>query len=65
MESTDTGRWLVLAVALGLFAFGFTAIFVNGFQPYMLYTILLGIVNLFALFLMRKNSLGCNPIRCA
>jgi uncharacterized membrane protein YvlD (DUF360 family) len=50
----ENALWLVLAVALGLFAYSFTAIAVNGFNPYLLYPVILGIVNLVALWMLKK-----------
>jgi hypothetical protein len=54
MDKKNTALWLIVAVALGLFAFSFTAILVNGFRTYMLYPALLGIVNLVAFYLLRR-----------
>ena len=42
------------AVALGLFAYSLTAIFVNGFKWYLLYPLVLGIINLVAFFYLKK-----------
>ncbi len=46
--------WLVVAVALGLFAYSLVGIFVNGFQAYKLYPLVLGIVNLIAVYLLKR-----------
>ena len=46
--------WLILAVSLGLFSFSGTAITMNGFQLYMVYPVILGIVNLVAFWLLRE-----------
>jgi hypothetical protein len=46
--------WLILAVALGLFAYSLTAIFVNGFKMHLLYPLLLGIINLIVFFMLKK-----------
>jgi putative effector of murein hydrolase len=54
MINMKTTLWLVLAVALGLFAYSLTAIFVNGFNWHLLYPLLLGIVNLAAFFMLRQ-----------
>ena len=37
MNDKNTAIWLILAVALGLFAYSLVSIFVNGFQAYKLY----------------------------
>ncbi len=50
----ENALWLVLAVALGLFAYSSTAIAVNDFKVYLLYPTILGIVNLVALWLLKK-----------
>jgi hypothetical protein len=50
----ENALWLVLAVALGLFAYSSTAIIVNGFNLHLLYPIILGIVNLVALWMLKK-----------
>jgi putative effector of murein hydrolase len=47
--------WLVLAVALGLFAYSLTAVFVNGFNWHLLYPLLLGIINLVAFFMLKEK----------
>jgi hypothetical protein len=47
--------WLILAVALGLFAYSLTAIFVNGFKMHLLYPLALGIINLIAFFMLKKK----------
>jgi len=54
MKNINTALWLVIAVALGLFVYSLTAIFVNGFRWYLLYPLLLGIVNLVAFFMLKK-----------
>jgi len=54
MKNKETALWLVVAVALGLFAFSLTSIIMNGFRFYMVYPLLLGIVNLIAIWLLRK-----------
>jgi hypothetical protein len=50
----ENALWLVLAVALGLFAYSFTAIVVNGFNAHLLYPIILGVINIVALWMLRK-----------
>ena len=54
MDNKNIGLWLIVAVALGLFAFSFTSIIVNGFRAYMIYPVLLGIVNLVAFYFLRR-----------
>lgn len=50
----ETPHWLVIGVALGLFAFSGTAIAANGFQMYMAYPMVLGIINLLAVWMMKS-----------
>jgi len=50
----NVGLWLIVAVAMGLFAFSIVSIIVNGFDLYKLYPLILGIVNLVAFFLIKK-----------
>ncbi len=54
MSNKNNALWLILAVALGLFAFSLVSIFVNGFKAYKLYLIGLGIINLIAFFMLKK-----------
>jgi len=54
MKNNETALWLIVAVALGLFAYSLTSIIMNGFRFYMVYPLLLGIVNLIAIWLLRK-----------
>ena len=49
------GLWLILAVALGLFAYSLVSIIINGFAWYKLYPIILGIVNLTAMWMLGKE----------
>jgi putative effector of murein hydrolase len=55
MKNNETALWLIVAVALGLFAYSLTSILFNGFRFYMAYPLLLGIVNLLAFWLLRKG----------
>jgi|GEM_PF-1470458 hypothetical protein len=54
MDNKDTAIWLIIAVALGLFAFSAVSIFVNGFRMYKLYPFILGVVNLIASLFSKK-----------
>lgn len=54
MKNKDNALWLVAAVALGLFAYSLTSIFVNGFRWHLLYPLLLGVINLAALWMLKK-----------
>lgn len=49
MKEIPSSGWLVLAVALGLFAYSIVSVVVNGFGWYKLYPFALGLVNLVAL----------------
>jgi hypothetical protein len=55
MGDKNTALWLIVAVAFGLFAFSLTSIIANGFQLYKLYTLILGIINLIAAYLIKNN----------
>ncbi|MBN1897029.1 MAG: hypothetical protein JW789_04915 [Candidatus Aenigmarchaeota archaeon] len=54
MDDKNRAIWLIAAVALGLFAYSLVGIFVNGFQMYKLYPLILGAVNLIAIYFLRK-----------
>ncbi|MFC2135650.1 hypothetical protein ACFLTH_13630 [Bacteroidota bacterium] len=54
MDKNNTAIWLIVAVALGLFAYSLVSIFVNGFQMYKLYPLILGVINLIAIYLLKK-----------
>jgi len=54
MGNKNTALWLIIAVALGLFAYSLVSILVNGFQMYELYALILGAVNLIAVYLLKK-----------
>lgn len=54
MKNRDMAIWLIVAVALGLFAFSLVSIFVNGFKMYKLYPLVLGFVNLAAVYMLKK-----------
>lgn len=55
MNKKEYALWLILAVALGLFAYSLTAIFVNGYKMHLLYPLLVGVVNLIAFFMLKKK----------
>jgi len=55
MKPKSNALWLILAVALGLFAYSFDGIFVNGFKMHLLYPLTLGVINLLALFMLKKK----------
>jgi len=55
MKEQNTALWLIIAVALGLFAYSLVSIFVNGFKMYKLYPLALGVINLIALFMLKKK----------
>ena len=50
----NNALWLIVAVALGLFAFSLVGIAVNGFSLYLLYPLILGIINLVAFAMLRR-----------
>jgi hypothetical protein len=54
MDNNKTANWLIIAVALGLFAFSGSSMYVNGFRFYLMYPVFLGIINLAAIWLMKK-----------
>ncbi len=56
MNNKNMGVLLIIAVALGLFAFSSVSIFVNGFKMYKIYPLLLGFVNLVAVYYLYKKK---------
>jgi hypothetical protein len=54
MDHKNTAIWLIVAVTLGLFAFSLVGIFVNGFLMYKLYPLILGLINLIAIYFLKK-----------
>ncbi|MBW2978368.1 hypothetical protein KY331_05985 [Candidatus Woesearchaeota archaeon] len=48
--------WLIAAVALGLLAYSLVSIFVNGFKMYKLYPLSLGVINLIAFYMLKKEK---------
>ncbi len=54
MDDKNNAIWLIVAVALGLFAYSLVGIFVNGFQMYKIYPLILGAVNLIAIYLLKR-----------
>ena len=54
MDNKDMAICLIISVALGLFAYSLASILANGFQMYKLYTLILGVVNLIAVYLLKK-----------
>ena len=55
MSNKSNALWLIVAVALGLMAYSLVGIAVNGFNPHLLYPLLMGLVNLAAFFMLRKH----------
>lgn len=49
-------EWLILAVSLGLFTYSLTAILTNGYKQYLLYPILLAIINIIALLFLKYEK---------
>jgi len=54
MDNKNTAIWLIVAVTLGLFSFSLVSIFVNGFQMYKLYPLILGLINLTNIYFLKK-----------
>ena len=56
MKKQNIALLLIIAVALGLFAFSLVSIFVNGFKMYKLYPLALGVVNLIVFYILIKKN---------
>lgn len=55
MDEKNVALWLVLIVALGLFAYGGVAILANGFNAHLVYPLSLGVINVAAFSMLKKQ----------
>ncbi len=55
----ENSHWLVLAAGLGMITYASTGIAVNGFSMHLLYPVIMGLLNLLAVWMLRKRA----PVR--
>jgi|AntAceMinimDraft_4_1070372.scaffolds.fasta_scaffold00905_2 hypothetical protein len=53
MDRRTYALWLVFAVSLGLMVFSLAGIIVNGFRVYLLYPLILGLINIYCWFILK------------